>query len=66
MPLLLLSFRGGGESGDLPLSRWLVPAMAMVVVMIGMGATWQAMVARQLLVLIGTRIAGLASRRLSV
>ena len=46
VPLLLLPLRGGAELASSRFSRWLVPAVAIVVVMIGMGATWQAVIAR--------------------
>ncbi len=46
LPLLLLPFRGSAQVAASRFSRWLVPALAIVVVMIGMGATWQALIAR--------------------
>ena len=46
LPLLLLPLRGSATVASSRFSRWLVPAVAMVVVLIGVGATWQAMIAR--------------------
>jgi uncharacterized membrane protein len=46
LPLLLLPLRGSARVASSRFSRWLVPALAIVVVMIGVGATWQAVIAR--------------------
>ena len=45
LPLLLLPLRSERLASN-RFSRWLVPAVAIVVVLIGVGATWQAMIAR--------------------
>jgi uncharacterized membrane protein len=46
LPLLLLCLRSPARVASCRFARWCVPAMAMVVVMIGVAGTWQAMIAR--------------------
>ncbi len=46
LPLLLLPLRSSAKVASSRFSRRLVPAVAIVVVMIGVGATWQALIVR--------------------
>jgi uncharacterized membrane protein len=46
LPLLLVPLRGSAKLASSRFSRWLVPVAAIVTVLIGMGATWQAVIAR--------------------
>jgi hypothetical protein len=46
LPLLLLPLRGSSQLASICFSRWLVPVVAMVVVLVGMGATRRAFTAR--------------------
>ena len=46
LPLLLLPLRSRAEVASSRLSRWLVPCMAIAVVMLGIGGTWKAMIVR--------------------
>ena len=46
LPLLLVPLRIPAKWASSRFSRWLVPAVAIVTVLIGMGATWQAEIAR--------------------
>lgn len=45
LPLLLLPLRGGARWASSRFSQRLVPAMAIAAVMVGVGATWQTMIA---------------------
>ena len=46
LPLLLLPLRGSAQVASSRFSRWLVPAVAMAVVLVGVAATWQALITR--------------------
>jgi uncharacterized membrane protein len=46
LPLLLLPLRAGGKVASSRVSRFVVPSLAIVAVLIGMGATWQVFIAR--------------------
>jgi uncharacterized membrane protein len=46
LPLMLLPIRAKAKWASSRYARWLVPAVAIAVVLIGIGATWQAEVAR--------------------
>jgi uncharacterized membrane protein len=49
LPLLLLPLRNRVSLTSGRLVRWLVPTVAVTVVLIGMGGTWQAMIQRHYL-----------------